>query len=102
MNGLGFALVDSEQSHTFIRLALGSEIHVNLAPVGPTKWRVGVMWRPPAAPGCLPYALIRFSLSRLGESADDLTIDLPTRSLCETLPRLLAEAVLPLVDLAPG
>ena len=99
LNHLGFALVDSEPVHTFARLTIGSEVHLTVQPIGPAIWRVGVKWRPPAESGRMPYALVPMSLSRLGQSVDGVTIDLSTMSLLETLPRLLAESVLPVIDL---
>jgi hypothetical protein len=102
LNEVGFALVASGRTHTFARTAIGNELELTLEPLGSSVWRVGLKWRPSAEPGRAPYALVPMSLGRLGDSVDGVTIDLSTTLLVETLPRLLTESILRLVDLAPS
>jgi hypothetical protein len=103
LNDLGFALVEGgDRVYTFARQAIGSEVHVTVELTGRHCWRVGVKWRQSVEQGRLPNPLLPMSLGRLGESVDGVTIHLSTRDLLDDLARLMAESVLPLVDLAPS
>ncbi len=102
LNDLGFALVESSEVNTFTRLASGHEVQLTVQPLGHETWRIGVEWRPQAEPDRMPYALIPMSLSRLGASTDGDRIDVSTTELIELLPELLANSILPRVDLTAG
>jgi hypothetical protein len=65
-------------------------------------WRIGVKWRQPEEVGRMPTPLISMSLGSLGQSVDGDTIDLPTSEMIAQVPKLMADSVLPLVDLAPS
>ena len=49
-----------------------------------------------------PNPILPISLSSLGKSLDGVTINLSPGELLDVLPRLMAECVLPMVDLAPS
>jgi hypothetical protein len=102
LNALGFALTDADQICTFTRTALGSELYLTVESLAEDAWRVGVKWRQSAELGRMPNPVMPIALSRLGRSSDGVTIDLSTRELLDSLPRLMGECVLPMIDLAPS
>jgi hypothetical protein len=102
LNALGFALTEIGRVNTFARAAIGSEVYLTVEPLGQDIWRVGVKWRRPVEWGRTPNPIVPISLGRFGRSSDGATIDLPTSDLLSSLPRLLGESVLPMVDLAPS
>jgi hypothetical protein len=100
VNGLGFALTEVDQLHTFTRTSLGGEVYLTMEALGQDAWRVGVQWRQPDPFGHLPNPVVSFCLERFGRSADGVTIDLSTSELLGNLPGLLGECILPAIDLA--
>ena len=102
LNALGFLLTDRGELYTFTRMALGSELYLTVEPQDEETWRVGVKWRQPVEWDRTPNPILPISLSSLGKSLDGVTINLSPGELLDVLPRLMAECVLPMVDLAPS
>ena len=103
LNGLGFVLLEGQRSaYVFARSAIGSHVQLTVEAIGQDVWRIGVKWRQPEEVGRLPTPLISMSLGSLAQSTDGDTIDLPTSQMVAQLPSLMADSVLPLVDLAPS
>jgi hypothetical protein len=102
LNRLGFVQIDDERDFVFVRTEMSNQFRLRLAGLGKATWRVGLQWRSTGGLGGLPAAFVAVALGSLGMSSDGDTIDLSTSDVLMTLPRLIEECVLPLVDLPRG
>jgi hypothetical protein len=102
LNRLGFAQVDDERDFVFVRTEMSNQFRLRLEALGRATWRVGLQWRSTGGLGGLPAAFVAVALGSLGMSSDGDTIDLSTSDMLTTLPRLVEECVVPLVDLPRG
>jgi len=106
LSSLGFALTgvseDTRPAFSLTRFALGNHLHLTIEPLGPNRWRVGLEIRTSSIPlGRLEEPTLPFALGRFGTSPDGIHLELSRDELENRLPDLLADGILPVVDL-PG
>jgi hypothetical protein len=104
LNSLGFAVIGETGAGsgvTLTRLALGYHLRLTLEPTGADRWLVGLGMRASSvAMGRLPEATLPFALGRFGASPDGVRLEISRGDLASELPRLLEDAIIPVVDSA--
>ena len=102
LNAVGFVLTMEEPAFAFVRLALGSELYLQVEPLPNGRWRIRLSWRDPTKWGRIANPLVPVSLAKLGEKSVDGSLELQTAELVSSFPRLLETCILPTNDLAPS
>jgi hypothetical protein len=101
LNALGFALVDGEQAYSFVRVSPAGELRVLVEPLGSARWSVGLTMRAAQQKGRPRDPEVVVPLGRVGGSIDGIVLDVSTSDLCDNVPHVLRDSVLPMWDVAP-
>jgi hypothetical protein len=101
LNRLGFVLVEGEEPYTLIRLATGGELRLLVQAWSSDSWRLGLASRASDKPGRPPHPVLSIPLNSFGPSPDGMTLEVTTAELCDNVPRLVRDCLLPMGDVAP-